>query len=107
VVADDLGDDEVEELLRERRVEVGLERELLEPRDLPFLTRRVRRREVVLGLQTADALGVLEPNGQHVDERSVDVVDAGTDLVELCLGRVGHARHSMGVARCDVATITR
>jgi hypothetical protein len=75
VVTDDFRDDEVQEFLREFRVEVGLARQPFEPLDLLRLARGVRGGQVVLGLEPAHRLGVLEPLGQRVDEDRVEPVD--------------------------------
>ena len=76
VVADDLGDDEVQELLGEIRVEIGLGRQVFEPCDLLLLARGIGRGKVVFGLEFAHRLGVLEPLGQGKDEDRVKAVDA-------------------------------
>src|SRR5450830_1648607 len=83
VVADDLFDDEGQELLGEHRVEVRLVGELAQPRDLPRLSPEVRRRQPSRGLEHADLLRRLEPLRQQVDECRVDVVDAAPQAHEL------------------------
>ncbi|GAA2952752.1 hypothetical protein GCM10020227_19850 [Streptomyces flavovirens] len=83
VVADDLGDDEVQQLLGERRVELGAFGELAQPGDLAGLAGGVGGRQVVLRLEVADLLGGLEAFGEHVDDRGVDVVDAFAQAVQL------------------------
>ncbi len=77
MVADHLAHDEAEERLGERRVEPGLDREGAQPGDLLVLARRVGRRQPDGGLVPAHRLGDLEPLGKQVDQRGVDVVDAG------------------------------
>src|SRR5690554_4518080 len=67
VVVDDLGDDEVQELLRELRVEVRLDGERSEAGDLHLLPLRVGWREPRGGLHPAHLLGELEPLGENVD----------------------------------------
>src|SRR5690606_21737488 len=76
VVADHLGDDEVQELLGEGRVEPGVLGEVAQPGDLAGLAGRVGGRQPVLRLEAADLLGALEAFGEHVDDGGVDVVDA-------------------------------
>ena len=53
VVPDDFADDEVQELLGKRRVQVGVFGEPPQPGDLGDFTARIRRRQVVFGLQVA------------------------------------------------------
>ncbi len=90
VVADDLGDDEVEELLGEGRVEPGVLGQVAQPLDLVPLAGRIGRRQPVLRLQPPDLLGALEALGQHVDDRGVDVVDAAPQSEQLRLGLLVH-----------------
>ena len=85
MVADDFADDEREELLGELRVEVGVERQLTQPGDLLLFPVWISRREVVLGLESAHPLRVLEPLGEQVNERGIDVVDARAQLGEFSL----------------------
>lgn len=76
VVADHLGDDEIEEFLSERRVQFGALGEGAQAGDLPGLAGRVGGRQLVAGLEVADLLRGLEALGEHVDDGRVDVVDA-------------------------------
>ena len=76
VVPDDLADDEVQELFREGRVQVGILGKASEPGDLGGFTAGVPRRKPVGSLEEADLLGRLEPLRQKVDEGCIDVVDA-------------------------------
>ena len=99
MVPDDLGDDEVEELLGECRIEVGLDGQRPQPGDLPFFAGRISGRKIMLCLQPAHSLGVLETFGQDMDERRIDIVDACADLFEFSLRRVSHAGDSTGVGR--------
>src|SRR5687768_10890633 len=57
--------------------------------DLLGLARRVGRRQSVLGLQDANRLGAAEAFGEHVDQRSVDVVDRSAISPELFM-RIGN-----------------
>src|SRR4051812_42454688 len=82
VVVDDLGDDEVQELLREGGVEMTLLGETAKPLDLLLLPLRVGRRETVCGFQRSDLLRELEPFREQVHESCVDVVDALPDAVQ-------------------------
>ena len=50
VVVNDFLDDEVEELLGKRRVQIRFDREFAQPGDLPGFTLGVRGRKVMLGL---------------------------------------------------------
>ena len=77
MVADDLGDDEGEELLGEDRVEARLRGELAQPRHLPLLAGRVRRRQVELGLEHPHLLGAPEALGEQVHQGGVEIVDGG------------------------------
>ncbi|CAM5241411.1 hypothetical protein SANTM175S_09681 [Streptomyces antimycoticus] len=83
LVPDDLGDDEVEQLLGEAGVELGALGELPQPDDLARLTGRVGRRQPVGGLEVADLLGAFEALGEHMDHGRVDVVDAVTQPGQL------------------------
>jgi hypothetical protein len=83
VVADDLFDDEGEELLRELRVEAGRVREHTQPLDLGLLARGVGRRHTAAGLELTHLLRALEALREQVHEGSVDVVDAGAQAQQL------------------------
>ena len=72
----DFSNDEVEEFLGKFRVEIGLDRQVLEPRDLVCLAVRVRGGQVVFCLELAHRLGVLEPLAQGIDEDRIKPVDA-------------------------------
>src|SRR5690606_31189670 len=101
VVADNLLDDEAQELLRKDRVETCLLRERPKPCVLTTLTLRIGARRAEIGLDVPHLLGAPEPLGEHVDERGVDVVDRaprGTQLVRDPRGLVAavgtEARHA-------------
>jgi hypothetical protein len=106
VVADHLGDDEVEEFLGERGVEFGALGEAAQPGDLAGLPLGVGRGQPVRGLEMADLLGALEAFGEHVDDGGVDVVDAVAQPFELGVDRGigpgtvagGHGRTPYGAA---------
>jgi len=78
MVSDDLVNDEPKELLGERRVKPRVLGELAKMCNLDGLAIRVGRRQAHNGLVFPDALGDLEPFGQKVNQRRVDVVDAGS-----------------------------
>ncbi len=75
MVVDDLGDDEVEPLLGEGRIELRLLRQRAQSGDLGALALGVGGRHPVRGLESADLLGELESLREHVHEGGVDVVD--------------------------------
>lgn len=60
MVADDLGDDEIQELLRKSRVELRLGREIAQAADLRQFPVRVSGRQLIPGLEHADPLGRFE-----------------------------------------------
>src|SRR5438309_10516954 len=76
MMANDFLDDEVEELLREIRIQLGVLRQLAQPRDLGGFPRRISGRKVMGCLELAHCLSALEPFRQHMDQRRVDIVDA-------------------------------
>ena len=78
-MADHLVDDEPQELFPEIGIELGVFGQPAESRDLALLTRRVGWRKRVFGLVGAHRLGDAEPLGEHMDQRRIDVVDAGTE----------------------------
>ena len=88
MVSDDLADDEGEELLGEFRIQVGVGRQLPQAGDLALFAYRISRREVVRGLESTDALGVLEPFGEQVNQCGIDVVDARAEFLEFGSRRV-------------------
>lgn len=106
---DDLADDEVQELLRERRVEVGVVREFAQARDLAGLTVGIGRWQVVVGFQPADTFGALEALGEEVYEGGIDIVDARANLLELSEGVVGlrHVEESTGRATEPISVSPR
>lgn len=92
MVADHLVDDEAQELLGEFGVEIGLFRQLPQPRDLAGLAVRIGGGEGRLGLVFAHGLGNPEPLGEHMDQRRIDVVDALAEGREHLIGRAGVLR---------------
>ena len=95
VVLDDFGDDEVQELSGEYRVEIGLFRQIFQPLDLRGFARKIGWREVVIGLETTDRLSVLEPLTQGKNEDRVEPVDAVAMLFEQGLGEGCGIAHAM------------
>lgn len=92
MVSDHFGDDEVEELLREGRVQFRVLREAAQAGDLFGFAVGVGRGQFVVRLEMADLLGALEALGEHVDNGSVDVVDAFAEPVQFrAYGLVGVA----------------
>jgi hypothetical protein len=75
VVADYFVDDEPQELLAECWIESGRVGEFPEPRYLYCLAIGVGRRQTDLRLVFTDPLRDLEPFGEKMDERGVDIVD--------------------------------
>ena len=75
VVLDDFADDELQKSLGEIGIEIRLDRQIFEPRDLGRFARRIGRGKVVGGLEQAHRLSVLEPLTQRVDENRVQTVD--------------------------------
>lgn len=76
VVLNDLSDDEVQEILSEFRVQIGLLRKIFETCDLFRFAIRIGRGKVVFGFQFPDSLCCLEALAQCVDEDRVEAVDA-------------------------------
>ncbi len=101
MVADDFVDDEVEELLGEGRIEIGLCGEFAESGDLTRLARCIGGRHVVLGFEASDPLGAFEPFRKHVNEGRIDVVDAGPDLFEFGDSFFGRAHSPDSTGRAD------
>ena len=75
MVADDFVDDESQELLAEHWIESGRIGQLAEPRYLNRLAIGVGRRQADLRFVVTDPLRDLEPFGEKMDERGVDIVD--------------------------------
>ena len=66
-----------------------------QPGDLLGLAVGVHRRQADLRLVAPDRLGDLEPLGEQVDERGVDVVDARPVRAQLLVDRLGHDRPAL------------
>ena len=76
-------------LYQEFGVELGVAGQFTQPRDLAFLAARIAGGQGIFGLVGTDRLGDPKAFGQDVDQRGVDIVDAGAKAVE---GLVGHMR---------------
>src|SRR5699024_9018383 len=79
VVADHFSNDEVEEFLREHRVEAGFFGEGAQPGDLLLFPAGIRGGKAGAGFELAHFLRAFEPFGEQVRERGVDVVDTPAD----------------------------
>ena len=84
MMMDDFRHDEPQELLAEHRIEARLLRQRTQPGHLLALAGRVGGGQADGGLVAADVLGDLEPLGQEVDQRGVDVVDARRGSERAC-----------------------
>src|SRR4051794_29846641 len=73
------------------RVKAGVRGQLAKPPDLVLLAHGVGRRHAGRGLELAHLLGAAEPLGQQVNQRRVQVVDAGPQRGQLALssGQIG------------------
>lgn len=96
MVANDLGDDETQELLGEDRVQARLGGKFAQPRHLLHLASRVGRRQPHGRLEDPHLLRAAEALGQQVDQGSVEVVDARAQSDQL--GRdLGGGAHQVRV----------
>lgn len=86
VMTNHLGDDEGQEFLRELWVQVGVFGQLAKVSNLSTLPRRICRRQSMVGLQLTDRLCELEPLGEQMNERCVDVVYASAQFQQPLLG---------------------
>ena len=82
VVVNNFGDHEVEPLLGEGGVEIGVFSESAKAGDLASFACGIRGGEVVRGLKTADLLSKFETLGQKVNQRGIYVVNALADARE-------------------------
>jgi hypothetical protein len=102
VVMDHFGHDEAQELLGERRVETGLLGQCTQPFDLHPLASLVGRRQLGLCLVAPDRLGDLEPLGEQMHQRRIDVVDAGAVGRKLRIdGRLTHRTDATRAVRAQ------
>lgn len=82
---------EIQELLREIRIELGVVRQRTQPRDLLRLTPRIGGRQAMGCLELSDNLRTPEALGENVDQRRIDVIDAFAQASKL-LGNGGVGR---------------
>ena len=82
VVLNDLSDDEIQEILGEFRIQIGLFRKIFETCDLFRFARGIGRGKVVGGFELANRLRVFEALAQRIDEDRIQAVDAFTVLFE-------------------------
>ena len=75
VVLDHFPNDEIEEILGEFGVEIGIQRHALQPLDLLAFAQRIRGREVVFSLKLTHGLRVFETFGQCVDQDRVKPIN--------------------------------
>jgi hypothetical protein len=90
VVADHLGNNEVQELFGKLGIQPGVFGERPQPRDLLGLPYRVGRWQAMRRLQLTDLLSDLEPLSEEMHKRGVHVVDAHTKSEQLIGHRVAH-----------------
>lgn len=76
MVPDHFVDDEAKEFFGKLGIEIGLLRQLSQPRDLARLAVGIGRGQGGSGLVFADCLRDPEPFGEHMDDRGIDIVDA-------------------------------
>lgn len=79
---DDFLYDEVQKLSGEIRVQISPVRQIFESCDLSGFAGRIGRGKVVLGLELADRLRVLEPLTQRIDEDRIKPIYAVAVLFE-------------------------
>ena len=100
MMAYDLGDDEVQELLGELGVKLGVLRQRPQAGDLLGLARGVGGRQTVRCLQLTDLLGDLEPLGEEMHQGRIHVVDAHPQPQQLLGHRVIHGAQPNQWRRC-------
>ena len=83
MVTDHFIDDEAQELLRKLRIESRISGELAESSDLSILATRIGGGQTGFRFVAPDGLRHLEPLGEHVDKRRIDIVDGRTETGEL------------------------
>ncbi len=76
MVADYLFNNEAQELFAEFRVQIGLFRQFAEALDLPCFAGGVCRRKRDPGLVLTNGLRDSKPFRQHMNDCSIDIVDA-------------------------------
>lgn len=83
VMPDDFGDDEPQEALAEARVEIGFFGQPTQTGDLHLFTTRISSWQAGRGLVLPDCLCDLEPLSKKQNECRIDVVDTGSEGLEL------------------------
>jgi hypothetical protein len=78
VMADDLVDNEAQKLFGKVGIELCFMRQLPEPFDLLFFTRRISRGQAGRCFIFAHCLRHFEALGEHENERSIDIVNAAS-----------------------------
>ena len=96
VVAYDLGDNEVQELLGELGVELRIDGQPAESCDLLPFAAGIGGGQPVLGFQHPDLLGDLEALGEQMDQGRIHVVDAVPHPTELRRHLLVHTREPSG-----------
>lgn len=81
----DFLNDEIQKLLGKIRVEIGPVCQILETRDLTFLTRGVGWGQVMMRLEKAHRLSVFEPLCKGKDQNGIKPVDTVAMLLEKLL----------------------
>ena len=98
MVANHLGNNKVQELLREFRVQAGFLRHGTQASNLRLFTAGVAGGQVVLSLQDAHALGRLKTLREDVHQRCIEVVDGAAHGEELLVDlRCDFIAHGGGV----------
>lgn len=92
-MADHFVDDEADELLAEVGVEMRVFRQCAQARDLAFFPAGVGSGQVGMSLVFTHSLGDPKTLGEHVDQRGVDIVDAGAKTREYGIGGGGFLAH--------------
>ena len=92
MVPDYLVDDKSQEFLRKLGVQLCFSGQFAQPGDLRFFASGIAGRQGVFGFVGADRFGNAEPLGQDVDQRGIDIVDAGAKAGERGVGvEFGHS----------------
>ena len=103
-MADHLVDDEAQELLGEFGIELRLFGQMAQPVDLALFAARIGGGQAAGRLVPADRLRHLEPFGEQMDQRGIDIVDALAIPVQYV---VGHGRDSPSARRYGSSNLTR
>lgn len=98
VMADDFVNDEGQKFFGKVRIEMSIASKLAQAFDLPCFAGRVCRRKMGTGLELSDFLRAAEAFRKHVDQGSVDIVDAAAQAFEFSqsgIGSAGCGRHRL------------